>query len=73
MADRKVLVIGAGGSQAQAMLGAAARAGAVGGWVAADRSWRDAGRGACEALGMETVELDLLEESGRLRDLAACA
>lgn len=73
MADRKVLAIGAGGSQAQAMLAAVARAGAVEGWVAADRSWRDAGRSACESLGMETVELDLLEEGGRLRDLAAAA
>lgn len=70
MANGVVLVIGAGGSQAQAMLEAAARAGAIDGWVAADRSWRNGNRGACEALGMETVELDALEEGDRLRDLA---
>lgn len=71
MTDREVLVIGAGGSQAQAMLEAAARAGAIQGWVAADRSWRNGNRGDCEALGMETVELDVLEERDRLCDLAA--
>lgn len=73
MADGGVLVIGAGGAQAQAMLGAAARAGAIEGWVAADRSWRNGNRSTCEALGMETVEIDALAEPDRLRDLASGA
>jgi hypothetical protein len=73
MADAAVLVIGAGGAQAQAMLGAADRAGAIVGWVAADRSWRPDGKAACERLGMTTVEVDVLAEGDRLRDLAADA
>jgi saccharopine dehydrogenase-like NADP-dependent oxidoreductase len=73
MADGGVLVIGAGGTQAQAMLEAADRAGAIESWVAADRSWRAEGKAVCEALGMETVEIDVLEEGDRLRDLAAGA
>lgn len=70
VSERQVVVIGAGGAQAQAMLEAADRAGAIEGWVAVDRSWRAEGRQACEALGMEIVELDLLAEPDRLRELA---
>jgi saccharopine dehydrogenase-like NADP-dependent oxidoreductase len=73
MADGVVLVIGAGGAQAQAMLEAADRAGAIEGWVAADRAWGPEGRAACERFGMETVEVDVLAEGDRLRDLAAGA
>lgn len=73
MAERNVVVIGAGGAQAQAMLEAAQRAGAIDGWVAVDRAWRDKERFACEELGMSTVELDLLEEPDRLQELAADA
>jgi saccharopine dehydrogenase-like NADP-dependent oxidoreductase len=73
MRDPQVLVIGAGGAQAQAMLAAAVRAGGVEGWIAADRSWRNGGRPVCEALGMQTVELDAVEEPQRLRELAGTA
>jgi hypothetical protein len=73
MVDGAVLVIGAGGAQAQAMLAAADRAGAIDGWVAADRSWGPEGRVACERLGMGTVEVDVLAEGDRLRELAAGA
>ncbi len=73
MVDGVVLVIGAGGAQAQAMLEAAERAGAIDGWVAADRSWRPEGKAACERLGMETVEVDVLAAGDRLRDLAGGA
>jgi hypothetical protein len=69
MPDREVVVIGAGGAQAQAMLEAAGRAGAVDKWVAVDRAWRDREKYACQELGMRTVELDLLEEPDRLREL----
>lgn len=73
MASAGVLVVGAGGSQAQAMLEAAQRAGAIEGWIAADRSWQPAAKEACEELGMRVVELDALEEPERLRGLAAGA
>jgi saccharopine dehydrogenase (NAD+, L-lysine-forming) len=72
MADANhVVVIGAGGAQAQAMLDAARRARSLEGWVAVDRSWQASTRAACEALDMEVVELDLLAEPERLRELAA--
>lgn len=71
--DIGVLVIGAGGARAQAMLEIASRDVAVGGWLAADHSWREGERRACEELGMRTVELDLLEEPDRLRELARAA
>lgn len=70
MSGCEVVVVGAGSARAQAMLGAVARAEAVTGWVAADRSWEERERRNCELLGMRTAELDLLEEPDRLRDLA---
>jgi saccharopine dehydrogenase (NAD+, L-lysine-forming) len=73
MPERQVVVIGAGGAQAQAMLKAAERAGAIDGWVAVDRAWREKEKLVCEERGMSTVELDLLEEPDRLRDLVADA
>jgi hypothetical protein len=73
MAEKQVVVIGAGGAQARAMLEAAGRAGATDGWVAVDRAWRERDRLACEERGMSTVELDLLEHPDRLRDLATGA
>lgn len=70
MPAKQVTVIGAAGTQAQAMLEAAARAGAeVAGWVAVDRTWRSEEKEICEAYGMAVVELDLREDPGRLRDL----
>lgn len=62
-------MIGAAGAQAQAMLEAAGRAGATEDWVAVDRTWEEREKYACQELGMRTVELDLLEESDRLREL----
>ena len=63
-------MIGAGGARAQAMIDIACRDGVVDGWLAADRTWREGGRRACEELGMRTIELDLLEEPDRLREIA---
>lgn len=70
MSDKRVLVVGAGGAQAQAMLEAADRAGAIEGWVAADRAWRDQSRERCERLGMDVVTVDALAEPERLVELA---
>ncbi len=62
-------MIGAGGARAQATLAIACRDGAVDKWLAVDRSWQERQRHACEELGMRTVELDLLKEPDRLREL----
>lgn len=70
MSGCEVVVVGAGSAQAQAMLGVAARAEAITGWVAVDRCWGERERRACELAGMRTLELDVLAEPGRLRDLA---
>ncbi len=73
MTDKQVVVIGAAGVQAQGMLEAASRATELAGWVAVDCAWRAEERAICEAYGMAIVELDLLADPGRLRDLAAAA
>lgn len=73
MPDKEVVVIGAAGAQAQAVLAAAARAGAVGSWLAADCRWGGGTKQACERLGMATIELDLLEQPDRLRELVSGA
>ncbi len=52
------------------MLRAAARAAAIDRWVAVDCAWGEQQKRNCELLGMRTVELDLLAEPNRLRDLA---
>lgn len=70
MSGCEVVVVGAGSAQAQAMLGAAAKAEAITGWTAVDRPWEEREKRACERLGMRTVDLDLLEEPNRLRELA---
>ncbi len=67
----KVVVIGAGGSQAQAMLRAAARDSRLDGWLAVDRAWRPSARAAADALGAKTVELDPLASEALLGDLIA--
>jgi hypothetical protein len=69
MPEIEVVVVGAAGARAQAMLGIVGRAGRVENWLAADRHWRGSERHACERLGMRTAELDLLEEPERLREL----
>ncbi len=71
MPDIDVMVIGAAGARAQAMLEIANRDRAVSGWLAADRCWPEQERRASGELGVETVELDLLEEPDRLRELAS--
>jgi hypothetical protein len=71
--ERDVVVIGAGGTRAQAVLEVASRALNVGDWVAVDRHWGGKERFACERLGMRTVTLDLLEEPERLRELLSGA
>lgn len=71
--QNQVLVIGAGGVRAQAVLEVAAREIAVEGWVAVDRHWGADERLICEHRGMRTVTLDLLEEPQRLRELIAGA
>ncbi|MGW4340345.1 saccharopine dehydrogenase family protein [Rhodococcus koreensis] len=64
-----VIVIGAGGSQAQAMLAASARGGDVSRWLAVDRAWRPETKATTEALGMTTTALDVLTSPQELREL----
>lgn len=73
MPGREVVVIGAGGAQAQAMLTAAERAGAIAGWAGVDRAWSERSRRACAGRGMETIELDVLAEPDRLCEAIAGA
>lgn len=61
-----VVVIGAGGRQAQAMLAAAARGTDVTRWLAIDRAWRPETLAATQALGMQTSEQDPLADAGTL-------
>ncbi len=61
-----VVVIGAGGRQAQAMLSAAARGTDVTRWLALDRAWRPETLAATQALGMQTSEQDPLAHAGTL-------
>lgn len=69
--EYEVVVIGAGGRQAQAMLAAAARGTDVGRWLAVDRAWRPDARAATEALGVRVVEQDPLGDAARLSALMA--
>lgn len=71
MTNRKydVVVIGAGGAQAQAMLAAAARGADVSGWLAVDRKWRPEAKKAAEELGITTRETDPLADPEALRGL----
>jgi len=66
----EVAVVGAGSARAQAMLGAAARAKSIAGWLAVDRDWGEREKRVCERLGMKPLELDVLTEPDRLRELA---
>jgi saccharopine dehydrogenase-like NADP-dependent oxidoreductase len=68
-----VVVIGAGGSQAQAMLAACARGTDVSRWLAVDRAWRAETRTATEALGIATTEQDALTSAEQLRELLGSA
>jgi len=64
--DFDVVVIGAGGRQAQAMLAAAARGTDVTRWLAVDRAWRPETRTVTEALGMQISEQDPLADPDTL-------
>jgi acyl-CoA synthetase (AMP-forming)/AMP-acid ligase II len=64
-----VVVIGAGGSQAQAMLAACARGTDVSRWLAVDRAWRTETHTATEQLGITTLEQDALSSDETLREL----
>jgi saccharopine dehydrogenase (NAD+, L-lysine-forming) len=66
-----VVVIGAGGSQAQAMLAAAARGADVTRWLAIDRAWRPEIRRVTENLGIATSELDVLDSADQLHEVLA--
>jgi saccharopine dehydrogenase (NAD+, L-lysine-forming) len=69
--EHKVVVIGAGGSQAQAMLRALVRGGVVDSTVAVDRAWRTGAREATEAMGFSVQTMDPLSDPLRLRALLA--
>jgi saccharopine dehydrogenase-like protein len=73
MKTSDVVVIGAGGSQAQAMLQAAARTGPLHRWVAVDRSWRPQAQATTESLGAQILQLDALADPGRLEELLTSA
>jgi saccharopine dehydrogenase (NAD+, L-lysine-forming) len=73
MKTSDVVVIGAGGSQAQAMLEAAGRAGSLHRWIAVDRSWRPEAQARAESLGAQTLQIDALTEHERLSELLAAA
>lgn len=70
MSDKRVVVVGAGGAQAQAMLEAAERSGVIGDWIAVDRAWGDNARKRCEALGMKVETIDALADPDALVGLA---
>lgn len=67
----ELVVIGAGGAQAQAMLRALSRGGSTSGCLALDRSWRQGVREQTEAMGFETVESDALASNEALSGLLA--
>lgn len=64
-----VVVVGAGGSQAQAMIHAASRADDLSTWIALDRSWADASRSRCLSLGMRVEEMDALSDVQEFQEL----
>jgi hypothetical protein len=66
-----VIVIGAGGLQAQAMLAGAARGADVSRWLAVDRRWRAETQRVTESLGIATRENDPLADPSSLRALLA--
>lgn len=69
MREYDVIVIGAGGAQAQAMLAAAARGADVSRWMALDRAWRPEQEVLTRSLGIETVTMDPLANPDDLRTL----
>ena len=73
MKTSDVVVIGAGGSQAQAMLKAVGRASSLHRWIAVDRSWRPEAQARAESLGARALRLDALTEPERLSELLDAA
>jgi saccharopine dehydrogenase-like NADP-dependent oxidoreductase len=71
MPQYDVVVIGAGGAQAQAMLAGAARGTDVSRWLAVDRAWRPETQKITEGLGISTVAMDPLADPAALRELLA--
>ncbi len=71
MTDRTwdVVVIGAGGSQAQAMLEASARAGSLERWLGIDIRWRPEAEARARQLGLQTRTLDVLGDAAELTAL----
>ncbi|MEZ5078813.1 MAG: saccharopine dehydrogenase NADP-binding domain-containing protein [Solirubrobacterales bacterium] len=69
----EVLLLGGGGLQAQALVEAAARAGDLTGWVAADREWRPERQETVERFGAGVGTVDLIAEPERLRALVGSA
>lgn len=68
-----VLVVGAGGLQAQAFLIAAARGDSLDGWVGLDREWPEDRRAAVAGLGVSIETCDLVDEPDRLLELVSKA
>ena len=66
MEAKGIVVVGAAGSQARAMLGALSRAVDLAGLTAVDRSWSPEAREEVEALGVEVVTGDVLSDAGEL-------
>lgn len=66
-----VVVIGAAGAQAQAMLVGAARAGDLSRWLCVDLRWPDERKAVAESTGATTVERDALSDPDRLRELVS--
>ena len=66
-----VIVIGAGGSQAQAMIEASRRDRPLDRWLGIDIAWRPEAEAAARATGMTTRTADLLGDPEELRALVA--
>jgi saccharopine dehydrogenase-like NADP-dependent oxidoreductase len=73
MAEWDVIVVGAGGTQAQAMFEAAARGGNAARWLALDRAWRPEAKAELARLGIATDEIDVLTETARLVQILGSA
>jgi saccharopine dehydrogenase (NAD+, L-lysine forming) len=70
MRQSQVIVVGAGGTQARAMLEAAARGDVGDSWLALDREWQPETRSELAALGLdiEFESIDVLSEPERFRE-----
>lgn len=66
-----VIVLGAGGRQAGAMLAAARRAGRLDRWLCVDITWEAERRNQVEQYGATVIKLDALADPSELRDLTA--